>query len=155
MDKKLFEYLNSLNIKYTEYEHPAVFTVAESKKLNLKIPGMHTKNLFLKDENENFYLLVCPGEKRMNLKELKKNLSVKEIHFGSPDELKSELNSSSGSVSIFAMIYAKKVHLLIDKEVWLVKEVGFHPNLNTSTLVISHEDLEKFYNSLTCEKEVI
>lgn len=155
MDKELFKYLNELGLKYKEYRHPAVFSVAESKKLNLNIPGAHTKNLFLKDENNNYYLLVCPGDKRMNLKALKKHLNIKELHFCSPQELKEELNITPGSVSLFCIIYAKNVSLLIDKEVWDAKEAGFHPNINTSTLVISHDGLGKFYNSLKCKKEVI
>lgn len=154
MEKALLDYLNSHKINYTDYSHPPIFTVAESKKLNLNIPGLHTKNLFLKSER-GYYLLVCPGDKRINLKALKRHLFIKELNFASPEELKSKLGVSPGSVSLFAMIHAKNVHLLIDKEVWLSKEAGFHPNINTSTLVIQHEDLEKFYNSLECEKEVI
>jgi len=155
MDKDLQKYLEDLGIRYTEYKHPAVFTVAESKKLALNIPGLHTKNLFLRDENKKFYLLVCPGDKRMNLKSLKKHLKIKELNFGNPDELKKILNISPGSVSLFCLIHAKQIHLIIDKEVWLADSVGFHPNANTSTLVISHSDLEKFYNSINFEKEVI
>jgi len=33
--------------------------------------------------------------------------------------------------------------------------VGFHPNQNTSTLVLKHEDLKKFYDSLDNGKEII
>ena len=48
-----------------------------------------------------------------------------------------------------------RVKLILDKEVWGADIVGFHPNVNTSTLEIKHEDLKKFYNSLDCEKEIV
>ncbi|MEK6856311.1 MAG: prolyl-tRNA synthetase associated domain-containing protein [Nanoarchaeota archaeon] len=155
MDKKLITYLTQRDIRYTVYNHPAIFTVSESKKLNLKIPGAHTKNLFLKDEKLNFYLICCLGDKRVNLKELKKHLSVKELHFASLEELKKELQTTPGSVSLFAMIYSSSVKLLLDQEIWDSDLVGFHPNVNTSTLVLTHKDLKIFYDSLKCRKEVL
>jgi hypothetical protein len=53
------------------------------------------------------------------------------------------------------MIYSKNTILLIDKEVWEAKAVGFHPNINTATLVIDNENLKRYCNSLNCKKEVI
>ena len=43
MDLKLKKYLDVQNIEYELYEHDAVFTVEESKKLKEKISGMHCK----------------------------------------------------------------------------------------------------------------
>ena len=155
MDKNLKSYLEKNKIEYRIYEHPAVFTVAESKSIKIKIPGKHTKCLFLKDENSNFYLAALPAEKRLDTKKLKRKLGVKDLRFGSMEELKEQLNLTPGSVSIFGMIYSEKVYLIIDKELWSVELVGFHPNINTSTIVLNHENLEKFYNSISAKKEII
>ncbi len=149
MDLFLKTYLERHNIKYKIYKHPAVFTVAESDKIKTLIPGVRSKNLFLRDEKNKFYLYCLPGEKRADLKAIKKNLGVKELHFASSEELKKELNLTPGSVSLFGMIHAKNTRLLIDKEIWEAQEVGFHPNINTATLVINHKDLEKFCNNLS------
>ena len=96
-----------------------------------------------------------PAEKRLDSKILKKKLSIKELHFASGEELKQEINLTPGSVSIFGMIYSKDVFLIIDKELWDAELVGFHPNINTSTIVLNHANLEKFYNSLKARKEII
>ena len=72
-----------------------------------------------------------------------------------PEELKKELHLTPGSVSIFGMIYSLSVFLIIDKVLWSSALVGFHPNMNTSTLVLDHENLVKFYNSISARKEVI
>jgi len=155
MDQNLKSYLEKHNIEYKIYKHPAVFTVEESKKIKIKIPGIHTKCLFLKDENKQFYLIVLPGEKRLNTKELKQKLNIKELNFANQEELKQHLNITPGSVSIFCMIYANKIFLIIDKELWQANKVGFHPNINTATIVIDHHNLEKFYNTINSEKEII
>ena len=72
-----------------------------------------------------------------------------------PEELKKEVNLTPGSVSIFGAINSKKVVLIIDKEVWNSDKCGFHPNINTSTLVLDHSNLEKYYNSLPNEKMIL
>ncbi|MEK6933700.1 MAG: YbaK/EbsC family protein [Nanoarchaeota archaeon] len=156
MDEKLKQYLEKHNISYTIYEHPAVFTVAESDKVTKHIPGARSKNLFLKDENNNFYLVTMPGKKRLNTKLLRAHFKIKELNFASPDELRKQLNISPGSVSLFCMIYAsEKVILIIDGEILNAEQAGFHPNKNTSTIVLDHNNLEKFLNTLKNRREVI
>ena len=154
-DKELQDYLGKQDIDYIQHEHPPVFTVEESKTLKQNIPGLHTKSLFLKTDKKNYYLVCMPAEKRLDIKSLRKKLGAKKLHFASPEELKAELNLTPGSVSIFGMIYAKSTHLIIDREVWTADIVSFHPNINTATLEINREDLEKFYNSLKSEKEIM
>lgn len=116
---------------------------------------MHTKSLFLKDEKGCFYLVCLPADKRLDIKFLEKYFSVKKLRFGSPEELKSELNLMPGSVSLFGMIYSSSVLLVLDKAIWNAKTSGFHPNINTATLEIGRDNLGKFYNSLNCPKEII
>ena len=47
---ELLAYIDGLGIPTKTYEHPAVFTVAESLAIEKIILGGHTKNLFLKDK---------------------------------------------------------------------------------------------------------
>jgi Ala-tRNA(Pro) deacylase len=156
MDKKLENYIKRFGVRYVEHRHAAVFTVEESKELKKKIPGMHCKTLFLKDNLGRFYLIGMPAEKRLNSKSFRKTIGVKKVRFGTPGELKDKVNLTPGSVSIFGAIYIRgDVKLIIDGDVWSANRVGFHPNVNTSTLVIKHGDLEKFYNSLKCDKDVM
>lgn len=157
MDDALFTYLKDNNIKYEEYSHKAVFTVAESHNNEeiTKIPGLRTKNLFLKSNNSDFYLICMPGEKRLDIKLLKKELDVKDLQFASPEELKNELNLTPGSVSIFGMIYSKNTSLIIDESVWSAKEAGFHPNINNATLVLTHANIERFVISLKKRYKII
>jgi len=157
MDKKLKEYLDKYGIKYKVHEHRAVFSVEESRDLKKDIPGLHCKTLFLKDSNGRFYLIGMPGDKRLDSKKFRHHIKAKKVRFGNGEELKKEVNLIPGSVSIFGAIYIKdkNVKLILDKQVWEAEIVGFHPNVNTATLELSHDNLEKFYNSLKCEKEIM
>ena len=157
MDQNLKSYLQNHKIDHAIHNHPAVFTVEESKKIDAEIPGvLHTKNLLLKDAKNNFYLVCMYAHQRLNLKLLKeKSNANKKLTFASPAELKAHLNISPGSVSIFNMIYAKNVQLIIDKKVWSADRTGFHPNINTATLELAHKDLEKFCDSIHSKKQII
>lgn len=157
MDASLSNYLKKHNIQFIEHKHPAVFTVEEAKKVEHKLPGVfHTKNLFLKDENNQFYLVCMDAFKKLDLKSLRTEIKAKgKLSFASSEKLKEHLNLTPGSVSIFGMIYAKDVMLILDKEIWSAKKVGFHPNINTATLELTHENLEKFFNSLKCKKVIL
>ena len=157
MDSKLETYLKEHKVFYIEHHPKAVSTVEESKKLKQNISELHCKCLFLKSGKGNFYLVALPAEKRLDIKKLKALLQVKKINFGSPRELKEKLNLTPGSVSIFGMINCKpgEVTLIFDREIWTAEKTGFHPNINTSTLELKHADLEKFYNSLSGEKNIL
>lgn len=157
MNEKLDKYLEKHGIKYKEFKHEAVFTVNESKELKKEIPGLHCKCLFLKSSSGDFYLVGMPALKRLDIKNLRKNFNVRKLNFGTEKELFEKLGLKPGSVSIFGMInnFERDVTLILDKEVWNSEEVGFHPNINTSTLVLKHRDLEKYYNSLKHNKMVL
>src|SRR5262245_2736328 len=53
----LFARLAELGISTHTVEHEAVFTVAQSSKLERELPGGHTKNLFLKDKKDRLFLV--------------------------------------------------------------------------------------------------
>ena len=72
MDEKLIKYLGDNEISFEIYNHKAVFTIEQSKsnKDIQKIPGARSKNLFLKDEKNQFYLVCIVGEKKLDMKNL-------------------------------------------------------------------------------------
>ena len=72
----IYELLNKLEISYQEVNHPKAYTVKEIQNLHLKIKGTGCKNLFLKDKNSIYYLLILEENKRANMKDLAKLLNV-------------------------------------------------------------------------------
>ena len=143
-------YLTSLGIKFKTFSHPPVYTCEEAKRYSNKIKGIHSKNLFLKDKKgENFYLVIIPEYKKLQIKDLEKNLGQK-LTFADEKDLKSLLNLTSGAVSPFGLINDKelKTKLIIDKKILDSEFKSFHPNVNTETLELTKENFGKYLNSI-------
>lgn len=149
--QQLLDYLSTLNIKTTCYDHEPVFTCAEARVVVEKynIPGAETKNLFLKDNNKNYYLLVALADTKIELKTLSQALMAPKLRFAQPDQLKILLGVDPGSVTPFALLNDKShtVQVLLDKGLFDHDLLGFHPLLNDATLTISPVDLKIFIDS--------
>lgn len=144
---EVYETLKKLNISYKEYNHPAVYTTEEAEKHTKNIEGAHTKNLFLEDKKrKNYYLVVLPAQERANFKKLEIKLKERKLRFASSEKLMEYLNLEPGSVSLFGIINDKqsKVKVIIHEKLLEAEKLGFHPNKNTATLVISQEDFRLF-----------
>ena len=138
--------LSKYNIKYDVYEHPSLHTVEESKKLRGKIEGIHTKNLFLKNKKNNFFLFSCQESTIVNLKQLKKVLNLGNISFARDLYLKNILGVEPGSVTPFGLINDQnnEIKFFLDKKILYHKKVNFHPLVNTSTVSLNTKDFLLF-----------
>ena len=110
--------LEELGIASTTLDHEAVFTVAESSRLERELPGGHTKNLFLKDKKDKLYLVVALGSAHIDLKTLHKQLGSDRLSFGKPELLMEVLGVPAGSVTPFALINdkARRVTVILDAD---------------------------------------
>lgn len=143
----LYKILEQLKIDYEKYDHPAVFTIEEAEKYDHGIDAGKSKNLFLRNKKgDNHYLLIIESIKMTDLKKLASFLNENRLSFASPERLKEELGLTPGSVSPFGLINNadKSVKVIVDKGLLKYKKLGFHPNLNTATLVIKIDDFKKF-----------
>jgi Ala-tRNA(Pro) deacylase len=135
--------LAALSIPYEAHEHAAVFTVAESRAVDRHIPGVHTKNLFLKDAGSTFWLVTVPAEARVDLKALPAAIGCKRVSFGKPDEMERLLGITPGSVTPLAMINAAQgsVTVVLDQGLAEADRINVHPLRNTGTLGLAGADL--------------
>ncbi|MCD8498150.1 MAG: hypothetical protein LRZ85_08825 [Alphaproteobacteria bacterium] len=81
----LFALLQSLDIVYSLHHHPPIFTVAEGEHLKAAIPGVHCRNLFLRDKKKNSFLVVLANETEVDLKKLEADLGCARLSFGSAE----------------------------------------------------------------------
>jgi Ala-tRNA(Pro) deacylase len=153
----LFDRLADLGIKTTTLEHPAVFTVAESGELERRLPGAHTKNLFLKDEEGLLFLVVAMSSTRVDLKGLARTLGAGRFSFGKPELLLEALGVLPGSVTAFAVINdtTQRVHLVIDADLMQHETINCHPLENTATTNIAREDLLRFVRASGHEPRIV
>lgn len=148
--KDIYKVLEELGIEYQKIDHPAVFTVEDAEKFASKVSiDQHRKNLFLRNKKgDKHFLVILKATKRINIKQLE-NLLGEDLSFASPERLLKYLRLTSGSVSPFGLINdtAREVQVIVDSELLDFAEHGFHPNINTATLVISTADFKKFLES--------
>jgi Ala-tRNA(Pro) deacylase len=148
-DSLLFE-LKNHSIDFTLYEHPAVFTVEESQQHCAHIPGVHCKNLFLKDKKDVLWLVTAPDERVVDLKALPDKIGSKRLSFGNPVLLMQYLGVLPGSVTPLALINdtTHAVQPVLDD--WMMQQdiINVHPLTNTATVTLKPAGLAKFMSIL-------
>lgn len=153
MEEKVYKLLENLNIDYEKVNHPALYTAEDNEKYKIKFNGIVCKNLFVKNKDKShYYLITMPLEKRVSLNNIQEKLHETRLSFGHEDLLFEKLKIRSGAVSILNIIEVENtdVRFIIDKSLLKVNKVGFHPNVNTSTVLFAPKEIEtilKKYNS--------
>lgn len=145
-----YQFLADHNIEYERHDHPAVYTVEEAERLVPPLPGAKSKNLFLRDKKGvRHFLVVVPAQKRVNIKALPEVVGSSRLSFGSARRLDKFLGVEPGAVTLLAIFNDpdQKVEVFIDRALWESDAFNFHPLVNTSTLVISRENLQCFIES--------
>jgi Ala-tRNA(Pro) deacylase len=153
----LFAYLDRLEISHTSVSHPPLFTVEQSRALRGKIPGGHTKNLFLKDKRGMFFLVVALEDAAIELKSLHRRLGASgRFSFGSAEALRELLGVEPGSVTPFAAIndVGGKVAVVLDAAMLTREVLNYHPLTNTMTTAISPDGLLKFLSACGHEPRI-
>ncbi|MHB8529360.1 MAG: prolyl-tRNA synthetase associated domain-containing protein [Caulobacteraceae bacterium] len=154
---ELMGFLDGLGIAHSTIEHPAVFRVGEGEAVKAQIPGVHTKNLFLKDAKGALWLISAADRTAIDLKALPAVIGSARLSFGSPPRLMESLGVAPGSVTAFALINdeARAVRFVLDKALAEAEWVNFHPLVNTATTTISAEGLRRFLGALAIEPTVV
>ncbi len=143
----LFAYLDRLHIGHRTVSHPPLFTVEESRALRGRIPGAHSKNLFVRDKKGSAFLLVTLEDAAVELKSLHRPLGASgRFSFGSAELLRNLLGVEPGSVTPFAVINDTllQVTVVLDATMMAHEVLNFHPLRNTATTTISRQDLLRF-----------
>ena len=153
----LFARLDELGIAYTTQWHEAVFTVDQSTQVKAMMPGGHTKNLFLRDKDDNIVLIAAEAHSQLKLNQLHRLIGTKRLSFGSPELMQEILGVTPGSVTAFALMNDTegRVRFLVDAALMEHEPVNFHPLTNTGTTAVSREDFEKFVRATGHGFEVI
>ena len=146
----LLGYLEACGFATTTHEHPPLFTVNDSQNLRGELPGGHTKNLFLKDKKDNYFLLTAEEDTEVNLKTLHKLIGgASRFSFGKPDKMEEFLGVTPGAVTAFGIINDRdnRVTFAIDKRLLEHDKINCHPLVNTATTTINRQDLLQFAES--------
>ena len=155
--EKLLKALDDLGLNTSTMHHEAVFRVGEGEGIKDQLPGAHTKNLFLKDDKGQLWLISAEQHTQINLKVLPKAIGSGRLSFGSPERLYDALGVTPGSVTALALINdpEHKVIFLLDRVLADADIVNFHPLTNTATTALSQGDFRAFLRSLNRDLRVV
>ncbi len=142
----LFEYLDRLAVVYKIYDHDPIFTVEEGVHLKASIPGVHCRNLFLRDKKKQMFLVVAANKTKLDLKKLSDVIGSKRVSFGSADRLWEYMGIRQGSVNPFCVLndVDDRVTVILDADMMAAELVNYHPMDNAQTIGLSPADLLKF-----------
>lgn len=137
MDKlAIYQFLGEQKIPYEKIEHPAVFNMEQLASIHPPHPEWDAKNLFVRDDKKcNYYLITVKGDKRVDLKEFRRQHALRALSFASAEDLLAILGLIPGAVSPLGILndIERRVHVYLDRE-FAGRKIGVHPNDNTATV---------------------
>lgn len=153
----LFACFDRLGIAVTTRTHAPAFTVEQGNAVWGDIPGIHCKNLFLKDGKGRLWLVVAPAQFRVDLKSLPKRIGAARLSFGSGDLLEQVLGVEAGSVTPFALINDAERRVTPVLDAWMMAQplLNYHPLRNHMTTTITSDGLRRFLTHTGHVAEVV
>jgi Ala-tRNA(Pro) deacylase len=155
---RLLKLLDDHGIGYVRADHPAVYTCEEARREATGLAGAETKNLFVCDgKGRRHFLVAVRPETRVDLKALGTVLDAPGLRFASAGRLARYLALEPGAVTLLAVVndHEGAVEVVIDEGLWSEAAVQCHPLVNTSTLVIDRDDLQRLFALTGHEPRVV
>ncbi len=143
--QEIYQYLEDRDIPFEVTEHEAVYNMEEVAALRLPYPEADAKNLFVRDDKkQHYYMITVRGDKRVNLKEFRKQQGLRNLSFASPEELREILGLIPGAVTPLGLLNdgTGNVELYLDQS-FAGERIGVHPNDNTATVWMQADDLAR------------
>ena len=138
--------LEQLGVSLDIHHHAPLRTVADSQHLRGEIDGAHIKNLYLRDNTKNNYLVVADETLAIDLKELAPKIGANRLSFGSADRLMEFLGVRPGAVSPLTLVNDpdNNVQLVMDAALLEAEKINVHPLVNDMTVTMAVEGLDVF-----------
>lgn len=139
--------LADLGIAFERFEHPPVFTVEQALAHWAGIDATHCKNLFLRNKKgDRHYLVVAEHSTPIDIASVAARVGDAKLSFASAERLMAHLGLTPGAVSPFGLLNdrGKTVLVVMDRRLREAVRVGFHPNVNTATVVLGMPEFERF-----------
>ena len=158
---RLIAWMATNGVDQTTHDHPAVFRVEEGLELKAALPGLHTKNLFLKDKKSRIWLISAAQDTVIDLNRVPALIGAPpgtgRFSFASPELMWETLGVRPGSVTALGLINDpdQRVTFVLDKALWDADIVNFHPLTNTATTALDQAAFREVLKALGREPIVI
>ena len=139
----------ALGIEVPCHEHPPLHTVEDAHRYWDALPGAQVKNLFLKDAGGQLWLVVVPGDPRMDTRAMATLIGSRRISFGSAGLLHEVLGVEPGAVTPLAVMNdaTRRVRTVLHAGLMQEELLLVHPLVNTATVQIVPAMLLRFMTS--------
>lgn len=146
MDKQqTYDFLEEHGVEFEITEHPAVWNMEDVAQLVMPHPEADAKNLFVReDKTQNYHMITVKGDKRVDLKALRKAEGLRALKFASSEELSERLELFAGAVTPLGLLNDKSRQITLYLDSYFLDPpalIGAHPNDNTATVWLRTEDL--------------
>ena len=148
---RLLRWLAENGVDQVTHDHPAVFRVEEGLDLKADLPGVHTKNLFLKDKKGRLWLISAAQDTVIDLKRARTALEATgNLSFGNEGLMYETLGVRPGSVTALGLIndVERRVTFVLDRKLHEAAIVNFHPLTNTATTALDQCAFRRFMSLL-------
>ncbi len=140
----VYDFLDNLGVKYQRVDHEALMTIAACEEVDKSLEIEICKNLFMCNRQKtDFYLLLIPGNKAVQVKEISPQVPCSRLSFASGEHMEEYLNVTPGSATVMGLLFdpEQKVQLLVDEEIFDQEYFGCHPCINTSSVKMTTKDM--------------
>lgn len=155
---RTYKLLAELGIEFERIEHEAAKTIADCAEVDRAFGTPMCKNLLLCNASKNkFYMLMMPGEKAFDTKELRNQIGSSRLSFAPGEYMESLLDITPGSLTVLGLANDKEhnVKLIIDKDVIDADYICCHPAVNTASLKIRTDDILNVFLKYTGHDPII
>jgi len=148
-ETRLYAMFGEIGIAWRHHVHPPLFTVEESRALRGDLPGLHVKNMFLKEKKGGLWLVTCREDRRIRIRDLEREIGARNTSFARPDVLWDALGVRPGAVTPLAAINDAegRVRMVLDSGILDADLVNAHPLHNRATTAIAPADLLRFLDA--------
>jgi Ala-tRNA(Pro) deacylase len=136
--------LEQYHIPYTTYTHTPIlsYEYAEREKANHHWQGIESKNVFMTDGNEKYYLFVTTQGTKVDFKQMKELTGAK-LTLASSDAVRDVIHCVPGCVAPFG--FDASILTIVDRNIFLHDHYLFSPGITTQTIQLCPWDLELLY----------
>lgn len=134
---KIISLLNKNNIRYEELEHEPIYTTEDAAMVKGLSLESGAKSILLKAKND-YILVVVSGSDRIDSKKLKKILSIKDLRFASPAEVKDKMGCIIGACFPFGSII--NIQTYMDEHLLKHSTISFSPGAHDKSIKLLLSD---------------
>lgn len=136
--------LDQNNIQYQEFDHEPILSYedAEREKARLNWSGIESKNVFMKGNDNQYYIYVTTQGEKVDFKKLKDQLGIK-LSIASAEDVKNVAACVPGCVSPFG--FSKDISILLDPQAFTHTDYLFSPGVTTKTIQLNIQHLQPVF----------